>query len=1009
MVNNNHHNVFFSQAQSPWATYEPIWQTTPDGYYIVDDWACEEFEEFLDKIDASDVKQRISPEESKVLAQCIDEHWDSKFAKYADGSVRVKDTNGHVLTETRSSFYLNLVSRPWMAASAGGIDLFLPRDLFVQSQCVYQLLEGHVKYIAADLKSNAFISTLRIRESIGVDGMINEMKQWSAACGETIDGKKPRDFATSVAHMSRVYSFLYAKMAQSDEDRRKINDAFHKNALIFVPHSYPDYPTNQVQLLARQSSGSFLLKKDVCWRDPTDVALKLLKEHGEVTTRRLLERHYSIPEGQQQSLVPFFIDQLHVDETPNVDEYIEMASIVAKVAGFPTPSSLNDMLKIFATLGRKCVVRGQNDSMRVDRQIDVNMAAFLKQSLEREQKCIFPAFDKWVALSDKPLLPDDKSLLKIFQKEKSVHFLDFGDFFQPQKHRLSVRKPQHDRENMQHCVSLLLKTCEVKTLSECIKKEFIPELVEFQCVPLQKHFHQMIPSVQRFLYSRNPAVYDELIQGGFAQKLLQMQFASVESLETVYSLSTHPDVRIPIKEKSGVQPVGSTFCFYVVQECQESADVLNAELVKLLLGGKKQGSSDLGNFLVAVKNYDGNDLEFFLGELQGLDPLPVGDELWSVPPPEEPDIAEVEEEVATEAIPLHAEVPISSKFGDDGLHSWPPKSAAQYDKTRQRDGESGSENALKMWPPPAPPDSVKKPPGEENREHQVQGRPTQHDFSTERPTEQVDRPGEKDGTVSGRDHPVENIQRQYHAPSSVEATAEAAVLNSNEKNEPKTNLVEGISDSPPSEDEHSHQNSAQVEPQLPQTPRPADPCVAPNPGSVSKQISPTRSYLWFDAGTTELDFEDLSFNGDTRILDRIPLVDNPNKEDIGRWGERCVFEFLQNEAKCITSDAEVEIVWVNEKGNTTAPYDIKIRQHFNGAGKDEKTVITFVEVKTTSSDQKEVFELSVPELRFAIERQNALHLYRVFNAGKPNSVRIRRLRNLAAQLEQKTVKLCMVI
>ena len=71
-------------------------------------------------------------------------------------------------------------------------------------------------------------------------------------------------------------------------------------------------------------------------------------------------------------------------------------------------------------------------------------------------------------------------------------------------------------------------------------------------------------------------------------------------------------------------------------------------------------------------------------------------------------------------------------------------------------------------------------------------------------------------------------------------------------------------------------------------------------------------------------------------------------------------------------------------------------------------MITFVEVKTTSSDQKEVFELSVPELSFAREKQNALHLYRVFNAGKP-SVRIRRLKNLAAQLERKTVKLCMVI
>ena len=68
-----------------------------------------------------------------------------------------------------------------MAASDGGIDLFLARDLFMQSRLVYELLEDHVKYVAADLKSHSFINTLRIRESVGVDGMINEMKQWSAA------------------------------------------------------------------------------------------------------------------------------------------------------------------------------------------------------------------------------------------------------------------------------------------------------------------------------------------------------------------------------------------------------------------------------------------------------------------------------------------------------------------------------------------------------------------------------------------------------------------------------------------------------------------------------------------------------------------------------------------------------------------------------------------------------------------------------------------------------------
>ena len=103
---------------------------------------------------------------------------------------------------------------------------------------------------------------------------------------------------------------------------------------------------------------------------------------------------------------------------------------------------------------------------------------------------------------------------------------------------------------------------------------------------------------------------------------------------------------------------------------------------------------------------------------------------------------------------------------------------------------------------------------------------------------------------------------------------------------------------------------------------------------------------------------------------------------------------------------------MKENGNTAAPYDFEIRQRrLNGVEEDENTntVITYVEVKTTSSDQKEFFEISVPELQFALAKQEALHLYRVFNAGKPDHLRIRRLRNLAAQLEMKNVKLWMVI
>ena len=980
-------------------SYEDIWQTTSDGFYIINDWACEQLEEFLRKIDTTDAKQRISSEESTFLAKCIDERWDDEYAQYAEESVHVQDTNGHYLKETQSSFYLNLVNKPWMASTAGGKDFHLPRDLFVRSELVYKLLRNHVKYVAADLKNLSFIETLRIREKVGVDGLINEMKKWSGGGCERMDGNQRKEFTTSVAHMSRVYFFLLEKMNQSGVERMKIHEAFLKNEMIFVPHRSPSL----------QSAGFFYLKKDVCWTDPTEVSRKLLEEQDKMTTRPLLEMFYG-SQSSQESLATFFVGLICVDATPNGVEYIEMASTVAEVSRFPSPTSLSDMLKIFATLGRKCVGGNHNDSMQLDQQIDKTMATFFKQYLQDDQMRIFPTTDKWVALSDKPLIVDDKSLFKIFHLEKSVHFLDFRDFFQPHKSGSSKYGPPNEHELMKKHVSLFLKTCEVTELSKCITKEFTPGgAVQYQCVPVQKHFHQLIPCVQRFLYSKYQSEYQELSHQGFAKKLLQMQFASVPSLATVYSLCTHPDVHVSLEERSGIQEAGGMYCLYVVQEHQDNLEVLNAEMIKLLFGGKKQGASDLSNFLVAVKNHSGDDLDSYLRDEQELEPLPQGEEPWIIPPSEEPEnVMDDGEEALNEAGFFYKETATPSKSGDDGLHSWPPKSSAHFDKACKREGGPGSEPILRIWPLPEPPETVEMPLREENQDHLVQ-RPTLRDMNTtiapEAMSEKLLR-GEDRKPLQDR-NPGAVVPRQQRTENDAQQPPEVIIVDDLVNNQ-QISSRETASDLFPKENENRQHNAKLVEPPPPQVPLPGEMTFVTIPGEVAKQTSPSRSYLWFDGGPSVVEFEDLQFNGDQRILERIPLVGNPKKEDIGRWGEQCVFEFLQEQAQS-HPPGSVEIVWINENGNTTAPYDIEIRQHTSGVKEsDRRTVVTFVEVKTTSSDQKDFFELSVPELQFAWEHQVAFHLYRVFNAGKTD-VRVRRLQNLAAHLEKKTVKLCMVI
>lgn len=888
-----------------------------------------------------------------------------------------------------------------MPSTVEGTNLSLPSDLFVKADAVYHLLGDHVNYVSADLKSPSFVRALGIRKSIGVDGMINELRRWSDVCDKKMDRNRGKDFKTSIAHMSRVYSFLSEKMSQSDEERKKITEAFLQNALIFVPHRdrhlefLPSRPESKV-------SGLFLLKKEVCWSDPTDISLKLFKKHGKVPTRRLLGCFYACS-GPNQSLEGFFVDQMDVDLTPNVDEYIEMATTVADAAGFPTPSSLSDMLKIFATLGRKCVSLSLKNSTQVEEKIDENMAAFVKKYLQGERKCIFPTSDKWVALSDQPLIADDKAMVKIFHKEKSVYFLDLGDFFQPQKRGSTSRafEPQFDRDKMEHFVSLFLMICEVKALSGCIKKELVPiGSVKYQCTPVQKFFHQNIPYVQRFLYSKYPSVYDKLKNEGFAEKLLHMQFASVQSLETLYSLTTHSNVATPLKVRSGIQELGITSCFFVVQEHQERADVLNAEMAKLLLGGKKEGSSELINFLVAVKTHSGDNFEGFLEDVQGLEPLPEREERWSVPPPKEPEKDENERSATNEDVPSLDKTQAQSRSGDGSLRSWPPKSSRHCSKSSKRRGETRSDPKFKIWPVPAPPESVDKLPKAAGRFNLVQKTPGQPHIKSS----QVSRKSrERDETKTEHEHPAEVNPIQHQTPNDNHRPAETMVEGT-EVNESQLNITEAGDDfCPRGKKSHIH-----IHPSPHQMPSPGEKSAVTIPEDLTRHASSRGARFWFDKGPYDFDDEDLPINDKMRTMHVPPLMENPNREEIGRWGEEYVFEFLQEQVRCDLSGS-VEIVWINEKGNTTAPYDIEIRRNGVRGGDDRRPVLTYVEVKTTSSDQKDIFELSVQQLQFARAHQDAFHLYRVFNAGKPKNVRIRRLQNLAEDLERKAVKLCLVI
>lgn len=525
-----------------------------------------------------------------------------------------------------------------------------------------------------------------------------------------------------------------------------------------------------------------------------------------------------------------------------------------------------------------------------------------------------------------------------------------------------------------------------------------PEMMESDCPPVQQYFHFIVPCAQRYLYDQEPDLYDELKEQGVASQLDSMVFSTVKKLEIAYSLTTHQGVIVKEQHKCGVERTERSWFFHTVREHVDNKSALNEEIAKLLTNGRRDSAMNLTDFLAACSLFDLSDVEGFLSERRNLAELPDGEEKWAVAPPRvrtptpPPDEVQVEDNFLQ--VMSHRLV---QKQGDGDLHSWPPKSSTMYHAGdgAPRQAEPRQDESLKMWPPPAPPESV--PP------HMASA------FFVP-----------PDGRNS-QSNPPPQAEIEVFPVEKTESTRTVSTERQVDIEETRQQHVTGI----------SHTSSKQHEPSAASFATPAVPTQLPNGPPISPlpvtpprtsvaegDPSPPRSSPKTENGQFVL-FSPLicGFDGVSEEFEELPirhlplpnglvLQDNVNKDDIGRWGEMFVFEYLKEQKKLAAADMNIDIEWMNEAGNTTAPYDFVVRRDVAG---NNGSVATYIEVKSTCSQHKETFEISSQELAFAFRQREAFHVYRVFGAGAPGCIKLLRLRNLARQLDNKTVKLCMVI
>lgn len=152
---------------------------------------------------------------------------------------------------------------------------------------------------------------------------------------------------------------------------------------------------------------------------------------------------------------------------------------------------------------------------------------------------------------------------------------------------------------------------------------------------------------------------------------------------------------------------------------------------------------------------------------------------------------------------------------------------------------------------------------------------------------------------------------------------------------------------------------------------------------------------------TDYEYEDLGSGKDLVIVESIALRKGADGLEIGHWGEALCSQYLQRQKELGNIK---DYIWKNRDEEAGCPFDFEVKV---ADKKGSQTI--FVEVKSTASEGKEAFEISLQQVKFANSLKDNFHIYRVFNAGNPERVKLIRIKNLQKWLSTKQVKLCIVI
>ncbi|XP_033112406.1 protein NO VEIN-like isoform X2 [Anneissia japonica] len=974
-------------TSSVWCSEYEAWPVPSDGFYQVEDSRSKELENlFENNTKGTDDNHRVM-----MNFLCILENEWKYFYEFVKASLVI---NSQKKKSIESSFAKLLLRSSWISTNPmlnpeGGNftakRLLPPDQVFLPSDSLYEFFDKHVPYLNGPIPGN--IELIRFLGFKGEDVkdinfLFDMLRGWCTRgkkCQPDEIMNSGAKFTTSIKHMLQVYSHL-----QSHSPPQQLKQFFDTVPGVFLPSSLCEQH--------KAVTGKFVHKSLTYWIDPT----RLFHKYGASCNRDSVIEVY-------EPIEDFFQIQLKIDYTPNMLEYLQLLVRITSEYQLPNNNVLADILKIFGILGENCAISGHtysksSSAKKVAINVDTKRAADLKDMLKGYK--VFPTkANRWVALDDEPMIVDEgsKELEKLFCSNQDINLLQWDASENPNERQGLQRNPSDNFQetNEYENVQCFLHACGVKYLSECVEREAIEEYIQ-PCPSLKNLMHRVVPYVQSFLFSKFFKIHERLVSKvKIISKLKIMNFMTASRLQVIYRINYTKDGEIVTAVSSTEQKCTITSNFFILkaieQNIQENSSV-RKEIAKLFSDGDNACQKEINVFLMLVMKHLNQDFHNFLTEY-GLSRV-EGVELWEVGKSEALTIVPATKPVVV--LPTVNEKEKNRKGGlekaeeGSGIYSWPPKSSAHELVKTDKTMNPSDKASLEKWPLPQPEQPLANVPSPKKSS-------TQHVSGEKKAT--------RDSNMAKK-LPNSNLTKERQVDHDHQLTATVDSTGDSRKDILKNSLQKMRQSK--STDVNQPFTKERVTPPSgvdKQFQTPPNPQRIVSLSSSPRSGSSTRTFSPSPPNEVEMIEEDITPN--LRNLqffeDAQRKFSSPSDYIIGRWGEELVYHLLKNQYEG-KSNVRSTVLWANEQNETGYPYDIEIKTNIEGGVHTE-----YIEVKATNSSDKKYFQISSNEITFAQLNAPNYHLYRVYNVGKKEAVRVCSLKNLSEKMVKKEVVLFMKI